>query len=190
MSAPHSDRIGRFGAVYTHALYLVDAKGEKRGGLGFNDEGCPSILLFDEAGTLRVSAHVERSGAPVFYLADGSGRPRLMLQVRADGTVGLRLTDHAARPRVIVGLESDGRPCMGVLGTQGDELGGWPMRPKLDALSAELLDHARREDRDGFRLALERAGVDLDDLEVGWQAARAQVAEGAPSAPPSAEAPA
>jgi len=184
-SLPPPRRVGRFGAVYTHALYLVDPEGRKRGGLGFTDDGAPTMMLLDSAGTVRVSLVVTPDDAPALYLADGAGRPRLSLRVGADGSLGLRLLDPDERPRAVFGLKGDGAPIIGTLGTQGEELWGFPApTPSRDTLAAELLGYACADDREGFRIALERAGLlaDVETVETGWQAARAEVAKAAPAA--------
>jgi hypothetical protein len=146
------------------------------------------MMLLDSAGTVRVSLVVTPDDAPALYLADGMGRPRLSLRVSADGSLGFRLLDPADRPRAVLGLQGDGAPVIGTLGTQGEELWGWPLPPIRDALAAELLGYACADDREGFRIAFERAGLSANDVEPAWQVARAEVAKAATSPPPTAEA--
>jgi hypothetical protein len=167
----------RFDTIYARTLHLTDSHGRPRATLTVTENGAPTFALRDPGGTVRLSVRVDPQGAPVVALADGSGRDRVVVTVMPNGLLGVKMTDHSGEPRLGLGLLPDGQPYITATGSQGEHVWGFPPPASQQTLTPEqLLAFARANDREGFRLACERAGLDVDHPELGWAATRAVVA--------------
>jgi hypothetical protein len=100
---------------------LVNERNEICGGLGFNDDGAPTVILTDHP-TLKARAELTltKSG-PALVLADAKGVHRITLSVKA-GANGLMLRDRRGRPRAIIALDDRGRTQVRLSDQRGAEL--------------------------------------------------------------------
>lgn len=86
--------------VRAQRFALVDAEGQEQAILGFNENGEPGLVLFDQAGNNR-AALVLTDGNPNLMLWDADVTPRASLSLSLGQPV-LALYDEEAEPRAIL----------------------------------------------------------------------------------------
>ena len=89
-------------------LVLTDSKGQQRAWIGLEQDQ-PSILLFDDAGRIRMGLGLDADGSPQIGLSNVAGVPVLNLAMDADGNMGLLVVNEEGLPRVVSGVGSDGK---------------------------------------------------------------------------------
>jgi len=89
-------------------LVLTDSKGQQRAWIGLEQDQ-PSILLFDDAGRIRMGLGLDADGSPQIGLSNVAGVPVLNLAMDAEGNMGLLVVNEEGLPRVVSGVGSDGK---------------------------------------------------------------------------------
>ena len=96
------------GKLKVQELVLTDSKGQQRAWIGLEQDQ-PSILLFDDAGRIRMGLGLDADGSPQIGLSNVAGIPVLNLAMDAEGNMGLLVVNEEGKPRVVSGVGSDGK---------------------------------------------------------------------------------
>ena len=171
-----------FHIVQANRFELVDTSGRICGGLGFSDQGNPTITLTEDRGNSlrpRVELTLDHEG-PALALMDGRGKGRVVMRVGNEGTCGLVFKDERGTPRMVFGIDEHGVPLASILTKTGGVLRFMkrafqvPARAELEKLLHPLVEAGKKAEF----LAVVSDRLDVQDTQEAtslWRDFRAIV---------------